>query len=73
MTDMCSFPEIPADTVSKGTSKKSITDNHACSIKQVFECNWKKKKEGKCFVDITVGLTIRKEFSVRSPVKIAYM
>ena len=32
-----------------------------------------KKKEGKCFVDITVGLTIRKEFSVQSPVKIAYM
>ena len=39
MTDMCSFPEIPADTVSKGTSKKSITENDACGIKQVFECN----------------------------------
>lgn len=72
MTYMCSFPEIPADTVSKGKSKKSITMMLTLVVSSKF-LNVIEKKEGKCFVDITVGLTIRKEFSVRSPVKIAYM
>lgn len=50
MTDMCSFPEIPADTVSKGTSKKSITMMLVVSSKFL---NVIDKKEGKCFDDIS--------------------